>query len=206
MLDTLARPVPAENAMRDPRTPGQRRHDALLDWLQLVERARLLPDTAGTTTTLVLTMDAAALTSGTGTARTGHGHPVPADVARQWAGRDARVIAVLLDKAKAITAYSSTHRLFTEQQRLALHVRDRGCSFPRCDAQPGYTPRSTTSTNTAMAARPPSPTAPSSAGVITATSKLRAGVAPCLTASRTGSRRSGSTPDQTPIRNRMHDY
>jgi hypothetical protein len=44
----------------------------------------------------------------------------------------------LLDKAKAITAYSSTHRLFTEQQRLALHVRDRGCSFPRCDAPPGY--------------------------------------------------------------------
>jgi hypothetical protein len=139
MLDTLARPMPAEDGLPDPRTPGQRRHDALHEWLNLVERARLLPDCAGTTATLVLTMDADAYATGMGTARTGHGYPVPADISRQWAGPDARAIAVLLSTTKAITEYSSVHRLFTEQQRLALHARDRGCSFPGCDAPPGYT-------------------------------------------------------------------
>jgi hypothetical protein len=84
-------------------------------------------------------MDAAAYVTGAGTARTGHGYTTPADTAKKWAGDEARVIAVLLTRTKAISRYSSVQRLFTEQQRLALLARDRGCSFPGCDAPPGYT-------------------------------------------------------------------
>ncbi len=46
---------------------------------------------------------------------------------------------MLLSKTRAITAYSSVQRLFTEQQRLALIARDLGCSFPGCDAAPAWT-------------------------------------------------------------------
>ena len=39
---------------------------------------------------------------------------------------------MVLDKIKGITGYSSSHRLFTEGQRLALHALDGGCTFPTC--------------------------------------------------------------------------
>ncbi len=89
--------------------------------------------------TIVLTMSAEAYATGQGTATTGHGYSAPADVAKTWAGPEARIIAVLLSRTKAITAYSSTHRIVTEQQRLALIARDGGCSFPGCDAPPQWT-------------------------------------------------------------------
>src|SRR5664279_1614364 len=69
-----------------------------------------------------------------GTATTGHGYSVPAHVAARWAGEHARIILILLSKTKRIEAYSSIHRIFTEQQRLAMMARDRGCSYPGCDA------------------------------------------------------------------------
>jgi hypothetical protein len=74
-----------------------------------------------------------------GSARTGHGYAIPAHLAKQWAGADARLIAVLLSRTKAVTAYSTSHRIVTEQQRLALIARDQGCSFPGCDVRPQWT-------------------------------------------------------------------
>ncbi len=116
---------------RDARTAGQRRHDALLDILTMVERAEQLPNAGGISTTILLTMDADTYTTSTsstttgtptppGMARTGHRYLVPAHLAKRWAGGDTRIMAVLLSTTKAITAYSSTQRIFTEQQRLAL--------------------------------------------------------------------------------------
>jgi hypothetical protein len=46
---------------------------------------------------------------------------------------------VMLSKTKGISAYSSTQRFFTEQQRLAMAARDRGCSYPGCDCPIGWT-------------------------------------------------------------------
>jgi hypothetical protein len=138
LFDALAKPAPAADGTPDPRTPAQRRHDALLAALKLVQRAELLPKAAGVTATIVLTMDAETYATGSGVATTGHGYRVPADVAKTWAGAEARIIGVLLDKAKAIAAYSSTQRIFTEQQRLAISARDGGCTFPGCDAPPGW--------------------------------------------------------------------
>jgi hypothetical protein len=76
-------------------------------------------------------MDAQAYATGIGTATTGHGDSIAADVATRWAGDEARMIAVLLRDTQRIEAYSSTQLCFTEQQRLALTARDRGCTFPR---------------------------------------------------------------------------
>ena len=133
-LDALAKPAPAADGTPDPRTAGQRRHDALLSMLRLVMKAGLLPRAGGITTTILLHMSADTYATGTGTAVTGHGYGIPADVAKKWAGDEARIIAVLLSDTKRVEAYSSSHRIFTEQQRLAMLVRDFGCTFPLCDS------------------------------------------------------------------------
>jgi hypothetical protein len=138
-LDALAKPAPVDDGTRDPRTPAQRRHDALLEMLKLVERARLLPKAAGVTATILLHMDVDAFTTGDGVATTGHGYAVPAEVAKRWAGAEARIMLVLLSKTRRVEAYSTVQRLFTEQQRLAMMARDLGCSFPVCDSTPLWT-------------------------------------------------------------------
>jgi hypothetical protein len=134
VLDCLGKPQPADDDTRDPRTPGQRRHDALLAGLRLLLGSGRLPSTMGCATTVLLTMDTDAFATGAGVARTGHGYPIPAELAKRWLDPEARAILVLLSKTKGIEAYSSVQRLFTEQQRLAMTARDRGCSYWGCDA------------------------------------------------------------------------
>jgi hypothetical protein len=56
VLDATARPVPGPNGERDPRTPGQRRHDGLKDALLMVLRSDELPQTGGVTTTILVTI------------------------------------------------------------------------------------------------------------------------------------------------------
>ena len=36
------------------------------------------------------------------------------------------------------TGLATTHRIFTEGQRLAMIARDQGCSFPGCTAPPAW--------------------------------------------------------------------
>jgi hypothetical protein len=137
-FDALAAPKPAADGAQDARTAGQRRHDALLAMLDLQQRAELLPTTGGVAATLVLTADAHDWAGDTGFATTGHGAPIPVCAAKQWLGADLRFIAVLVDRVRAIRGYSHSQRIFTEQQRLAIIARDRGCIFPGCDAPPAW--------------------------------------------------------------------
>jgi hypothetical protein len=51
---------------------------------------------------------------------------------------DARILPVVLDSVRGISAYGSAHRFFTEGQRLAMAARDRGCSFPGCTVPPAW--------------------------------------------------------------------
>jgi hypothetical protein len=144
-LAAFGKPAPASDGVHDPRTPGQRRHDAPLAIMNAAARSEQVPNAAGFTSTIVLTMDADTYTAaaadvvGNRLARTGHGYRIPAGKALQWAGPEARIIAVLLSKTRGIEAYSTTHRLATEQQRLALLARDKGCIAPGCDAPPQWT-------------------------------------------------------------------
>ena len=93
-LTALAGPKPATDGTPDPRTAGQRRHDALLDLCQLGMRARLLPTSGGVTTTVVLLADPDTLESEHRAGR----RPAPAPSsppgeARRWAASDARFFA-----------------------------------------------------------------------------------------------------------------
>jgi hypothetical protein len=139
VLDTLAKPRPETDGIKEPRTPGQRRHDALLTGLAMVMRAELLPHCAGITTTVLLTMTQDAYQTGDGTAVTGHGILLPAAEARRWIGGDARILPITMTKTKQVTAYGTARGLFTETQRLAMIARDHGCSMPGCDAPPQRT-------------------------------------------------------------------
>jgi hypothetical protein len=138
-FDACAKPVKGPDGSPDSRSAGQRRHDALLELVQMAMRTEQLPNAGGMTATIVVTMDAEAYATGQGTATTGRGYAVPADVAKRWAGAEARMIAVLLRDAKRVEAYSFTQRCFSEQQRLVLSARDKGCTFPGCDRPPGWT-------------------------------------------------------------------
>jgi len=160
VLDPLAKPAPAADGLADPRTPTQRRHDALRDALLLVLRSGKLPDAGGVATTIVLTMTTeqyTAMTTPTVAAdqdaagarghpprapgdhlvRTGHGALLHTDTARLLLG-DAQIQPVVLDSVKRIHAYGSTHRLFTAAQRLAMAARDGGCSLPGCTVTPAW--------------------------------------------------------------------
>ncbi|MGH8862170.1 MAG: HNH endonuclease signature motif containing protein [Jatrophihabitantaceae bacterium] len=84
-------------------------------------------------------MSVADFATNTGSARTGYGTPIPVALAKTWLEPEARAILVLLSNTNGIEAHSSTQRLFTEQQRLAMIARDRGCSYWGCDLPPAWT-------------------------------------------------------------------
>ncbi|SHH07489.1 protein of unknown function [Jatrophihabitans endophyticus] len=138
VLDALAAPRPAEGGVRDPRTAGQRRHDGLLDSLDLVQRAELLPTVAGISTTVLLTTTTDNWSSGDGVATTGHGAIVPTQEAIRIAGGDTRAMTIQLDEHGAVTGHTDARRLFTETQRLAMIARDGGCTFPGCEVPPAW--------------------------------------------------------------------
>jgi hypothetical protein len=137
MLDTLARPLPAADGVKDPRTPGQRNHDALHDGLLMLLRSNQLPDCGGIAATIVLTMTPEQYANHTGLVATGHGALISAELALSLLG-DARITPVALGQHGEITDYRSSRRFFTEGQRLAMIARDQGCSFPGCTAPPSW--------------------------------------------------------------------
>ncbi len=125
--------------MNDPRTAGQRNHDGLLDALKAAVRSGSLPCTGGMLTTVVLTMTTEAYATGEGFARTSHGAQIPVQEALTWAGGDYRLMITAFNSLKAVVAYSTIHRLYTESARLAMIARDQGCAFSGCQAPPGWT-------------------------------------------------------------------
>ena len=102
VLDTLARPTPAEDGEPDRRSAGQRRHDALRDGLLTLLRSDQLPACGGVAATILLTLGADQLASRQGLARTGHGALISVDEALTLAG-DAQLQPVALDTLKQIT-------------------------------------------------------------------------------------------------------
>ncbi|WP_375497977.1 DUF222 domain-containing protein [uncultured Jatrophihabitans sp.] len=76
VFDSLAAPKPESNGVKDTRTPGQRRHDGLLDGVKMIVRGGL-PDAGGVSTTVVLTMTEEQFTRREGFATTAHGAQVP---------------------------------------------------------------------------------------------------------------------------------
>ncbi|MEP6853218.1 MAG: DUF222 domain-containing protein [bacterium] len=149
VLDSLSRPMPAEEGAIDSRTAGQRRHDGLHDAGMRLLRSDRLPESGGCPVTVLLTVDQRELgehqaTAGDGPrrstgwlARSAHGGLLSRSAFLRLAG-EARLVPVALDGNGAATASGDQPRLATGAQRRVLAARDGGCSFPGCSVPPAW--------------------------------------------------------------------
>ena len=126
-----------QTADRDTRSPAQRRHDAI----HAMTRAMLASGQLGIHNGLPVTVIASAtvqqLQAGTGKARTAGGTWLPmTDLIREAA--HAHHYLLIYDGATEIPLWlGRTRRTATAGQRIVLHDKDRGCTFPGC-TMPGY--------------------------------------------------------------------
>jgi hypothetical protein len=114
------------------RTRVQRQHDALATALSVAARAGELPTIGGAAPTLLVSVTADDLASGTGFAHVdGVDAPVPVSVARQ-VGCTGAISRITQDRLGRILDIAVADRVFTTHQRTAITVRDGGCITPGC--------------------------------------------------------------------------
>ncbi|MFW6773859.1 DUF222 domain-containing protein [Nocardioides sp. CPCC 205120] len=140
MIDAIASPRrdhlrddPRDDAA-DPRPAWERRGQA---FVELIERMRDadLPDAAGAGTTVVVTMSVDTLTGGLAAASLDTGHRISPGEARRLACGADLVPAVLGTKSEVLDLGRAA-RFHNKPQRIALILRDRGCTAEGCDAPP----------------------------------------------------------------------
>src|SRR4051794_10723813 len=120
-----------------PRTPGQRRADALREAIALVLRTGQLPKRRGQRPQIHVTMTAETLKGEPGAppATTATGQVLtPAQVQR--IACDADLTAIILNGKGVPLWVGRKYRTVTPGQWAALVVRDGGCVFPQCDRPP----------------------------------------------------------------------
>ena len=140
LLDPLAKPRIDPSGTVDPRSFGQRSHDALEDLCDRQLRAGDVPDAGGIPATVIVTIDADDLTHRTGSGRTTDGTPIPTAKLLQLAN-NADIIPTVLTASGAVLDLGRTRRIASRPQTLALIARDAGCSFPGCAHPPQFCER-----------------------------------------------------------------
>jgi Domain of unknown function (DUF222) len=128
--------TPSQTAIdNDARAAGQRNHDALLALARNALASGELGQHNGLPASIIVTTTLQELEAGAGKALTGGGSLLPmSDVIRL--GSHAHHYLAIFDNGKALALYH-TKRLASAAQRIVLHARDRGCTFPGCTV-PGY--------------------------------------------------------------------
>jgi hypothetical protein len=138
-VDALATPRPdADTGAHDPRTPGARRADALLD---LVTRAVGAPEGVPrqAKTSLVVTIGLDVLQRRCrGAGLTMAGEILTTDTVRRMAC-DAQLIPAVLGTHAEILDQGMGRRLFDRAQTRHLWLRDRHCTFPGCSKPAAWT-------------------------------------------------------------------
>jgi Domain of unknown function (DUF222) len=128
--------TPSEAAIQgDSRSAGQRNHDALLAVLRNALSSGELGQHNGLPASIVVTTTLKELEAGAGRGLTGGDTLLPMSDVIRLASHAHHYLAIF-DKGKALALYH-TKRLASPAQRIVLHAKDRGCSFPNCDV-PGY--------------------------------------------------------------------
>ncbi|ASW57732.1 hypothetical protein CIK06_15290 [Plantactinospora sp. KBS50] len=136
-LITALDPLTQPNGPGDNRTPGQRRHDALTEILQLALRTGDLPHNGGDATQLVVTTNLDTITGQLHAGTLDTGHRLAPEAVRRLAC-DATVLPAVLGTQSQILDLGRQRRLITGPLRRALILRDKGCAFPGCDRPPRW--------------------------------------------------------------------
>jgi hypothetical protein len=150
VLDALSKPR-SEHNRPDPRTAGQRTHDAIGELCGRLLRSGTLPASGGTPTTVLLTMTLDQLQTQVtdalqsspspaatpGLVATAGGIELTISELLQIAG-EAALIPVVTDTDGVVLNLGRTQRLANTDQRYALTIRDRGCTFPGCTTPPHW--------------------------------------------------------------------
>jgi hypothetical protein len=128
--------TPSQAAIQgDTRNASQRNHDALVVAGRALLASGDLGQHNGLPASIIVTTTLQELEAGAGKALTGGGTLLPmSDVIRL--GSHAHHYLAIFDKGKALALYH-TRRLASPAQRIVLHAKDRGCTFPGCTV-PGY--------------------------------------------------------------------
>jgi len=123
--------TPSQAAIEnDTRTAAQRNHDALNAAGRALLASGELGQHNGLPASIIVTTTLEELEAGAGKALTGGGTLLPmSDVIRL--GSHAHHYLAIFDKGKALALYH-TRRLASPAQRIVLHAKDRGCTFPGC--------------------------------------------------------------------------
>ncbi len=128
--------TPSQAAIQgDTRSAAQRNHDALVAAGRALLASGDLGQHNGLPASIIVTTTLQELEAGAGKALTGGGTLLPmSDVIRL--GSHAHHYLAIFDTGKALALYH-TKRLASPAQRIVLHAKDRGCTFPNCEV-PGY--------------------------------------------------------------------
>ena len=194
ILSTLARPVPdTGDGEPDRRSPGQRRHDALLDAGRRLLRAGTLPDAGGAPATVLLALTLDQVESRTGLATTAHGGAVSVPQALRIAA-EADIVPVVLERRRRSARLRADpphrqHRATPRPRRPGWRLFDsRAVIGPRIGAKPTTWSRGWT------AVAPTWTISLWSADFTIASTANAAGPATSPTAYPTGDHPAGSTP------------
>jgi hypothetical protein len=126
----------SSDSVRDERSPGKRRVDALMDLVGGGVRSAAGEGTQAGAATVLLTMGLQELLHGHG-ATTSTGDVLDAGAARRFACTADLIPAVLGGPSRPLDV-GRRERLATKAIRAGAILRDGGCSFPGCDRPPGF--------------------------------------------------------------------
>jgi Domain of unknown function (DUF222) len=128
--------TPSRKAIeQDTRYAAQRNHDALNAAGRALLASGELGQHNGLPASIVVTATLEDLEAGAGRGLTGGGTLLPMSDVIRLASHAHHYLAIF-EKGKALALYH-TKRLASRAQRIVLHAKDRGCSFPGCDV-PGH--------------------------------------------------------------------
>ncbi len=117
------------------RPSAQKLGEAFCELIETYPR-KTVPDLGGFSWTVVVTTTLADLKNGTGTATLDTGSEITATQARRLAC-EALIVPVVLGGEGQVLDAGRAARFYTPTQRLAMGVRDRGCTTRGCDWPPG---------------------------------------------------------------------
>ena len=156
-LAAVAGPRPAQDGTPDPRTPGQRRAEGLLELIALATHTDAMPEHGGepVTLTVITTRDHLAQARnqhndpGVCVAHPDSGDPIaPAATLEDGTplspettrrlGCDAWLVAAIVDTDLDVLDIGRLSRVIPRPMRRALIVRDHGCAFPGCGRPPRW--------------------------------------------------------------------